>query len=101
MWATDQIPAKEKDRAVPDVELYSMLNTALDASDNVRVSAPQVTDTLIAISFALLTPPYVTGVKKIDPLLIKLEISTLRVVPDIVNGGELVEPEEQEALEHN
>ena len=57
VWATDQIPAKEKERAVPDVELYSMLNTALDASDNVRVSASQVTDTLIVISFALLTPP--------------------------------------------
>ena len=43
MPVTDQIPAKEKERAVPDVELYSMLNTALDASDNVRVSAPQFT----------------------------------------------------------
>ena len=65
------------------------------------ISLPQI---LMVISFGFLTDPAVTGVRKTDPLLIALEMSTLRVakpVPDKLNGVMLVDYVEQVASAHN
>ncbi len=76
--------------------IFSIVNAPVSTCE--ITSFPQ---TLIVIYFALMTPPVVIGDKYIVSLVIGDEISTLRVVPDILNGGELVEPEEQESLKHN